>query len=113
MILDARTKEGTDVSATLINPDQPNIRRKLAGRMHVDACANRVLLQLRASPGTNRAPAESELKSVNLWTRLLLEVKDNELRGIAEVGPAEGAIILNVAFGPPEEVKPLEPKKEK
>ena len=53
-----------------------------------------------------------------IWTfvrpyraRLLLEVKENDLRGIAEVGPADGGTILNVGFGPPEDIKPPEPKK--
>ena len=111
LIIEQRSKEGMDVGATLFAPDQPNVRKKFNGRLHVDASSNRVLLQLRAGGTTNKPPTEADLKQVNLWTRLLLEVKDNDLRGIAEVGPIDNPTIVNVGFDPPQEIKLPEEKK--
>lgn len=105
LIIDQRSKEGMDVGATLFAPDQPNVRKKFTGRLHVDSSSNRVLLQLRAGGTTNKPPNEAELKQVNLWTRLLLEVRDNDLRGIAEVGPIDNPTIVNVGFDPPQDIK--------
>jgi hypothetical protein len=111
LIIDQRSKEGMDVGATLFAPDQPTVRKKFTGRLHVDSSSNRVLLQLRAASTTNKPPTEADLKQANLWTRLLLEVKDNDLRGIGEVGPIDNPTIVNVGFDPPQDIKLPEPQK--
>ncbi len=103
LTIDTRGPTG-EVTATLANPETPAIKRKLAGRIQVDASANRLLLQLRAAPSFNRAATEADIKTINAWTRLLLEVKDTQLRGIAEVGAGDGMITLNVAFDQPQDI---------
>jgi hypothetical protein len=67
--------------------------------LQVDASANRLLLNLRATqPPPSKAPAEAELNRVIHWTSLLLELRGNSLIGIATVGPSDETKVLNVAF---------------
>jgi hypothetical protein len=104
LIIDARGAAG-EISATLINPDQPNVKRKLNGRLHVDASANRLILALHAPFSGTRAPTEADIKTVTTWTRLLLEQHGNDLRGLAEVGAGDNALVLQIGFDPPQDVK--------
>jgi hypothetical protein len=58
MVVDSRTPDGNEIAVTLTTDDQPNIKRKLTGRLMLDATANRVLLNLRASqPPPSKPPA--------------------------------------------------------
>lgn len=104
LIIDSRGPAG-EVVATLINPDQPTIKRKINGRVHVDASANRLLLQLKSQTPPTRPPTEADVKSVNNWTRMVLDLRGNDLVGIGEVGAGEGAILLHVGFDAPQDVK--------
>ena len=103
LTIDTRGSTG-EVTATLANPEQPNLKRKIAGRLQVDGSANRLLLQLRAPPNTTRPPTEADYKLAASWTRLLLELHGTELRGIAEVGAGDNAVTLDIAFDQPQDV---------
>jgi hypothetical protein len=102
LTIDSRMSDGSNVGVTLTSDEQPDVRRKFTGRLQVDAGANRLLLNLRATqPPASRPPAEADLKRVVHWTSLLLELRNNTLCGIATAGPPDAVSVLNVAFAPP------------
>ena len=109
MIVDARNANG-DVTVTLFNPDQPTTKRKLAGHVQVDNSANRLILQLKSPPTTPRPIADADLKVLNNWTRMLLELKTDTLRGTVEVGTGDSAVVLNIGFDAPQDL-PVPAKK--
>jgi hypothetical protein len=109
--IDSRTTDGTSVAVTLSSPDQPEQKKKFAGRLQADAGnANRLLLNLRATqPPPTKAPTEADLKRVIYWSSLLLELRGNSLIGVATAGPPEAVTTLNVAFGTPAAAAPPKP----
>ena len=103
LTIDTRGAAG-EVTATLTNPDQANLKRKLAGRVQVDASANRLLLNLHAPPNSLRPPTEADIKLAAAWTRLLLEAHGTQLRGVAEIGAGDNPILVDIVFEPPQDV---------
>jgi hypothetical protein len=119
MTVDSRSPDGTNIAVTLTSPDQPELKRKFSGRLHVDASnALRLLLVLRSTqPPPGKPPGDAELRRVIYWTSLTLELRGTQLLGVATAGPADGTTVLNVAFGPPTAAKepappatPVKPK---
>jgi hypothetical protein len=99
LTIDSRTNDGASVAATLTSSDQPDLKRKFTGRLQLDASANRLLLNLRSTqPPPGRPPVDADLKKVVHWTSLLLELRNNQLVGIATAGPSDDTV-MNVAFG--------------
>jgi hypothetical protein len=102
MIIESRANDGSAVAVTLNSAEQPELRRKFTGRLQVDASANRLLLNLRATqPPPSRPPAEADLKRVIYWSSFLLELRGNTLCGLATAGPSDATTVLNVAFDAP------------
>ena len=101
LTIDSCSSDGMSVAVTLTSSGPPELKRKFSGRLLVDASANRVLLNLRATqPPPPRKNAE-DLKRIVHWNSLLLELRGNTLVGIATAGPTESATVFNVGFGPP------------
>ena len=107
LTVDSRANDGTAVAVTLNSADQPELKRKFSGRLQLDASANRLLLNLRATqPPPSKPPTEADLKRVIYWSSLLLELKGNNLIGIGTAGPSDATTILNVAFDAPSAAPP-------
>jgi hypothetical protein len=97
--VDSRMADGSAINVTLTTTDQPEQKRKFSGRLQLDASANRLVLNLKATqPPPPRKGADD--KRITQWNSMLLELRGNALVGIATAGPND-ANVFNVAFAQP------------